>query len=207
MHGLLRHILRHGHDVQTQLRLAAHGIHVAEGVGGGDLAEQVGVVGDGGEEVHRLYQGQLVANLIHGGVVALVEAHQQIGVVVHADALQQLRQYARAHLGAAAGALGQLCQLDVLFFHDLSPIAVHRSGAVWPPARRRPRPAPCPRQWCSIPVCTVGPRRRISSPGVPACRWAGCPAPRRRWCISWAGRSRSRRCHRAGPRRRCPVSG
>ena len=37
---------------------------------------------------------------------------------MYLDSIQQLGQHARAHFGAAAGALGQLGQFDVLFFHS-----------------------------------------------------------------------------------------
>ena len=39
--------------------LAAHGVDVAQGVGSGDLAEHVGVVDDGREEVHGVDDGQV----------------------------------------------------------------------------------------------------------------------------------------------------
>ena len=59
---------------QRRDRPAAHGINIAERVGGRDLAEGVGVVDDGREEVHRLHQRQLGRELIHSGVVGFVEA-------------------------------------------------------------------------------------------------------------------------------------
>ena len=86
--GLLRHIGRNSHNVQRQFRLAAHGVHIGEGVGGGNGAKSVGIVGDRGEEVHRLHQCQIVADAIDAGIVALIKAHQQIGITVDADALQ-----------------------------------------------------------------------------------------------------------------------
>ncbi len=117
MNRFFRHGLRHGHDIQAQLGFSAHGVHVGQGVGGRDLAKEIGVVRDRRKKVHRLHQRQLVADLVDRRVVALVKAHQQIGVAVDPDTLQQLAQNPRAHLRAAPGALCQLCQLDILFFH------------------------------------------------------------------------------------------
>ena len=113
--GLLRHGFGDAEKIQRQFRFAPHGVDITEGVGGGDLAEEVGVVGDGREKVHRLHQGQLVGYFIYRGVVGGIEPHQQVGVVAGADIPQQLGQHAGAHLGAAAGAVGELGQFDVGF--------------------------------------------------------------------------------------------
>ena len=115
MDGLLRHGLRHGHDIEAELWLAAHGVDVGKGIRRGDLAEDIGIVGDGREEIDGLHECKLVRDLVNGRVVALVEADEQIGVAVHADIAQQLRKDPRADLRAAAGALGKLCQLDLIF--------------------------------------------------------------------------------------------
>src|SRR5579859_2072973 len=56
-------------------RLPAHGVNVAERVGGGDLAEGVGVVDDGRKEVDRLYERLVGRELIHSGVVGVIEAN------------------------------------------------------------------------------------------------------------------------------------
>lgn len=60
MHCLPGHGFRYGHDIQAQLRLAAHGIYIAEGIGGRDLAEKIGVVGNGRKKIHGLHQGQIL---------------------------------------------------------------------------------------------------------------------------------------------------
>ena len=178
MHRVLGHILRHAHDVQSQLGVTAHGVDIRQGVGGCDLAEGIGIVGNGREKVQRLHQRQLVRYLIHRGVVALIKAHQQIGILVDLDTLQQLRQHTGAHLGAAAGALGQLRQFYILF-HVMVPPSISRTGPAPPPAHRRLRPAPCPIPYHNIPVCHGDPHLRPSSPGTPASPPAGCPAARR----------------------------
>ena len=115
MDRLAGHVLGYAHEVQGQLGLPAHSVHVAQGVGGRDLAEEVGIVGNGREEVHRLHQGQLVADPVYRRVVTLVKSHQQVGIAVYLDAVQQLGQHPGPHLGPAAGALGQLGQLYFVF--------------------------------------------------------------------------------------------
>ena len=114
---VLRHIRRNCHDVQTELRLAAHRIDIRKRVGRRDLPEGIGVVRNRREEIHRLHQRQLAGDLVNRGVIAAVEADQQIRVLMYADALEQLRQHARAHLRAAASAFCKLCQPDRILFH------------------------------------------------------------------------------------------
>ena len=113
----LFHLLRHAHDVERELRLAAHRVDVRERIRRSDLAESVGIIRDRREEVHRLHERELVRHAVDRRVVALVEAHQQIRVAVDADALEQLRQRPGADLRAAPGALRELRQLHLIFHH------------------------------------------------------------------------------------------
>ena len=108
LHRMLVHFFRNAHDVQRQPGLAAHGVHIAEGVGGGDLPVHEGVVHNGWEEVGGLHYGKLLAHRVNAGIVAFVVAHQKLGVRMSGEALQQLAQGAGADLGAAAGTAGQL---------------------------------------------------------------------------------------------------
>ena len=61
---------RPGDEAQRIQRRAAHGVDVAERVGGGDAAVVEGVVDDRREDVDRLDQGQVVAQPDDGRVVA-----------------------------------------------------------------------------------------------------------------------------------------
>ena len=61
---------------------SAHGIHVAQGVGSGDLAEGVRVVDDGGEEVHGLHQRGAGVDLINTSVVGVIEAYEDIWILL-----------------------------------------------------------------------------------------------------------------------------
>ena len=115
VHDLPGHVLRDGHDVQRKLRLAAHGVDVREGVRRGDRAEGIRVVGDGRKKIDRLHERQLVGDLIDRGVVAAVKADQQVRVFADADALEELRQHARADLRAAPGAFCKLRQFYFVF--------------------------------------------------------------------------------------------
>ena len=67
---------------QRSQRLTTHGVDVAERVGGGDLAEDVGIVDDGSEEVDRLDERRLRRELIHAGIVGMIEADQNVRVVL-----------------------------------------------------------------------------------------------------------------------------
>ena len=72
---------RPGDEAQRVERRGAHGVDVGERVGGGDAAVVVGVVDDRREDVDRLDQGEIVAQLDDGGVVGRVVAdqHARIG--------------------------------------------------------------------------------------------------------------------------------
>ena len=56
----------------------AHGVDVAHGIGRGDLAETIGVIDAGREDVHGLDQGQPVAELVDARVVAGVGADEDV---------------------------------------------------------------------------------------------------------------------------------
>jgi len=61
---------------------AAHGVDIAEGVGGGDLSEGEGIVDDGSEEVDSLDESERGRDEVDSGVVGLVEANQDIRVLL-----------------------------------------------------------------------------------------------------------------------------
>ena len=63
-------------------RASAHGVDVAERVDGGDLPEGVGIVHDGGEEIHGLNEGGVGRDQVHPGVVGEIEADQNVGVLL-----------------------------------------------------------------------------------------------------------------------------
>ena len=63
-------------------RLAAHGVNVAQGIGGCDLSEGVRIVDDGREEIDGLHQSLIGGDEIHSGVVGVIEADQNVGVVL-----------------------------------------------------------------------------------------------------------------------------
>ena len=72
-----RQALGKGRDVQRHHHPAAHGEHVAAGVGRGDGAEVGGVVDERGEEVGRGHDGEVVADPVHGGVVERRQPDEQ----------------------------------------------------------------------------------------------------------------------------------
>ena len=71
---LFRQAIRHTQEVHCHSRFAAHGVHVAQRVRRGNLTEEIRIVHNGGEEVDRLNDGDLVGDAVHGGVVAAVVA-------------------------------------------------------------------------------------------------------------------------------------
>ena len=61
---------------------SAHGVDVAQRIGGGDLAEGVGVVHDGSEEIDGLHQREIGGDFVDAGVVGMIEADQNVGIVL-----------------------------------------------------------------------------------------------------------------------------
>ena len=86
---------------------APHGVDVAQGVGDGDGPVAEWVVDDGREEVHREYQGLMVPDAVHSGVVLRLGPHQQVGVGHHGQLAQDLNQVLRTELGGSTGAVCQ----------------------------------------------------------------------------------------------------
>ena len=66
------------HHVQGGLGFRPHGEHVAERVGGGDLAVDEGVVHHRGDEVHGLDHGHVVRDFVDSGVLIPFESDDQV---------------------------------------------------------------------------------------------------------------------------------
>ena len=80
-HGLQRQAAGEAQQIEGQGWRAAHSIDVGEGVGRGNLAEEVGVIHHRWEEVGCLNEHPTIAEIVDAGVVALVEANQQGGIL------------------------------------------------------------------------------------------------------------------------------
>ena len=97
-----QHIDGHAHQSQSHDGCATHGIHIADGVGGGDAAKVKRVIHDGHEEVGGGNQRLLIVELVHRCVVGCFNAHQQLGWDGHgAGAFENLAQHAWGNLAAA----------------------------------------------------------------------------------------------------------
>ncbi len=67
-------------DIQGKQRRGPHGVNIGEGIGRGDLAELVGVVDDGGEEIDALDENPAIGQAVCGGVVGVFVADEDIGI-------------------------------------------------------------------------------------------------------------------------------
>jgi len=67
-----------GEQRRRRHRRAAHREHIVERVIGGDLAEHIGVVDEGTEEVDSLHQREVGSDLVNPGVIGLIEADKEI---------------------------------------------------------------------------------------------------------------------------------
>ena len=75
-------LLRKADHGQRAQRPTTHGIHVAQRVDCGDLAESVRIVNDRGEEIYGLNEGELIGNFVHAGVIGFVKADQHVRVML-----------------------------------------------------------------------------------------------------------------------------
>ena len=92
---------------------AAHGVDVADGVGGGDATEGEGIVDDGHEEVGGGDDALTVADVDHGGVIFAAVADHQGGVVKARDlALQDGVEHLGGDFATAASAVAVLGQTN-----------------------------------------------------------------------------------------------
>ena len=102
---------RDGHHRRT-----AHGVDIADRIGGGDAAELERVVDDGHEKVGRADHRAAVAQVVGRRVVARLVAHQQARVGAHGEAaVKDLLQQLGRDLAAAAGTVAVFGHADGLF--------------------------------------------------------------------------------------------
>ena len=99
-------------DRQRGQRPPAHRINVAERIGRRDLAERVGIIDRGREDVDRLYQGRMLIEQEHARVVAGRHSHQHAGIGGRGEPGQHALQGGLVDFRAAAGAADQFGQAD-----------------------------------------------------------------------------------------------
>ena len=86
-------------------RLAAHGIDIAQRVGGGDGAKGVRIVDNGREEIDGLHQSELRRQLVHAGIVGGVKPYQHILIRPAGHRCQNLVQQLWTKLARSTGSL------------------------------------------------------------------------------------------------------
>ena len=91
----------------------AHGVHVAERVGRGELPEPVGRVDDGREEVDRLHQAEVVGDARDGGVVVRLEQPRELRGAAR-QSVEHGLQVARTQLRRSAALGCELCEADLV---------------------------------------------------------------------------------------------
>ena len=62
--------------------MPSHGVYIAQGVDRCNLSEGVRIIYYRREEIYRLHQRVVGRDLIHAGVVGVVEADQNVGVML-----------------------------------------------------------------------------------------------------------------------------
>ena len=96
-------VLGEGAQVQREERLGAHGVDVAERVGGRDGPKPVGVVDDRRKEVDGLHDGLGVIEAVDGGVIGRAKADQQVGEIGWFEARLERPQHGGQGLGPQLG--------------------------------------------------------------------------------------------------------
>jgi len=107
---LERHLVdRHRDERQCEQRASAHRVHVGDRIRRGDGAEVERVVDDRHEEIGRRNNRLRVIDLVHGGVVARLDADEQLRRDEARRAARTLRddllEHRRRELAAAAAAV------------------------------------------------------------------------------------------------------
>src|SRR5665648_728726 len=115
------------HEVHGSKRPRAHGVHVAERVGRGELPEPVGRIDDGRDEVDRLHQAEVVGDARDGGVVARLEQPRELRGAAR-ESVKHGLQVARTQLGRST-ALG--CELREADLVGHTPSLPHVRGREW----------------------------------------------------------------------------
>ena len=181
-----QHADRHAHQRQRHDRLAAHGVDVGDRVGGGDAAEVERVVDDRHEEVGGGDQRLLVVELVDGGVVGGLDAHQQFRRHRQARrALEDFGQHAGRDLAAAAAAVRQRGEAG--FGGGGGQRGVHGGGFQFLQQVKEARRARCPRRTAARAARIVRASRASRPAAGSSAAWLARqstqqprPAPRRR---------------------------
>ena len=165
-------LLGEGGDGERGQGPPAHGVHVGQGVGGGDGPEGRGVVHHRREEVHGLHQRRLLVEAEHARVVPRAVVHQDAGVSGGGEGAQDLSELGGTELARSTGAGDPLREPP-----DPFPVVRHllykfvygraagsggaprlKRAARWRPRARRAGPPPSP-GW-RPPPCRTRPGRR-----------------------------------------------
>lgn len=101
-------------DVQSEQGASALGVDIAEGVGGGDGPEAIGVVDDRRDEVRGGDEGGAVGKPVGGGVLGALRGQKDVGVSYGRQEAQNLRKVLRTYFGGSAGTVGEGGQLELV---------------------------------------------------------------------------------------------
>ena len=91
------HILRKADDVQRCPDVSAHGVHIAERIGGRDLAEQIRILHHRRKKIQCLHDGRVLRDPVNRRVVPAVISDQQVFIL---RALRETFQYTAKHPGS-----------------------------------------------------------------------------------------------------------
>jgi hypothetical protein len=95
-------------EVQDEGRPPAHGVDVADRVGRGHLPEEVGVGGEGGDEVRGEDEGGVLPRPVDGRVVAGLHPDEQVAAPARLQPPEQPPQVRRTQFSRSAARLGEL---------------------------------------------------------------------------------------------------
>ena len=91
-------------DGQGRQRSAAHCPYVVDRIERGDPPVVKRVVNNRSEKVHSLHEGQIIAQLIHSGVVRRFKTDEQVRIMWNVQFPQNLGEYARREFRRSTGA-------------------------------------------------------------------------------------------------------
>jgi len=120
--GALENLLQHSNgqtdggeadDIQGKQRGSSHGVDVAEGVGGGNGAEVIRIIDDGGEKIRCENHRRVVVQPIDRRIVSGFHTHHYGRILGDGQVGQHFFQVLRPDFAGATQALSEAGQLDV----------------------------------------------------------------------------------------------
>jgi hypothetical protein len=110
---------REANQIHCDGRVTAHSVDIAEGVGSGNLTEEIWVVNHWREEVNSLYNTKVITEFINQRIIGSIEADNQVWVIEFWKLSQNIGKDLRSDFGCSTCTLCHFCK--AFAFSHVSP--------------------------------------------------------------------------------------